>query len=289
VINLTERNKGRLAIAATAVLWGLAGVCVKTITWSSFSIMAVRSFISLLMLLAARRSLKIQFTRANVAGAVTMMLTGTLYMEAIKLTSAGTAIVLQYVAPIFVYLYHVLFRGRRVRLAELFIILAVFGGCVLSFADNSDAGHLLGNILALCSGLTYAAQIIIMNGKNCSSEDSTILGNLFACVLCFPFLFFDGGLSFSRSNILWLLIMSVFQYGVANMLFIYGIDRVESIESSLILTIEPVFNPIPVAIFCGELMGPKAIAGSVIVIAFVALYGALPALEARHKHRTGTS
>ncbi|MGN1118159.1 MAG: EamA family transporter, partial [Acutalibacteraceae bacterium] len=62
---------------------------------------------------------------------------------------------------------------------------------------------------------------------------------------------------------------------LANVLFSKGIKLVDKVEGSLILTIEPVFNPIPVAIICGEMMGLRAIMGSVIVIVFVALYSVL--------------
>ncbi len=266
-------------MAATAVLWGLAGVCVKSITWSSLSIMSVRSLISLIMLLCLRRSLKIRFTKANIFGGIMMMLTGTLYMQAIKMTTAGTAIVLQYVAPILIYLYAVLFKRRRIRITEVFIIIAVFGGCVLSFSDNLDARHVIGNLLGLASGVTYAAQIICMNRADCESEDSTIIGNMMGFLFLLPFLFMDRGLTFTFNNLFFVAVMSVFQYGVANILFVYGIERIEDVEASLILTIEPVFNPIPVAIFCGEMMTARGIIGAVIVIVFVTLYSVLPTIE----------
>lgn len=51
-----EHNIGRFLMAATAILWGLAGVCVKSITWNSFSLMAARSVISLLMLAAVKKA-----------------------------------------------------------------------------------------------------------------------------------------------------------------------------------------------------------------------------------------
>ena len=276
---MSEKNKGRLSIAATAVLWGLAGVCVKSITWSSLSIMSVRSLVSLIVLLIVRRSWKIRFTKNNLFGGIMMMLTGTLYMQAIKMTTAGTAIVLQYVAPILIYLYAVLFKKRKMRPVEALIILAVFGGCVLSFSDNLDARHVVGNLFGLASGVTYAAQIICMGRKDCDSEDTTLIGNLLGVGLLFPFIFFDSGVSFTAQNLIWLSIMSVFQYSIANMLFIYGIDRVEDVEASLILTIEPVFNPIPVALFCGEMMTVRGWTGAAIVIGFVTLYSALPAVE----------
>ena len=260
----------------TALLWGLAGVCVKSISWNSMSLMCTRSLISLLMVLAARRSLKVSFTKTNLLAAVMMLAEGILYMEAIKLTTAGTAIVLQYIAPILVFLYSVIFQKRKARLSEALITLAVFAGCVLSFADNLDPTKILGNLLGILSGITFAGQIIVMNAPDSDSESCMIIGNGLSFLVCLPFMFFDSALSFDKKNILWVLILGVFQYGLANVLFSKGIKLVDKIEGSLILTIEPIFNPIPVAIFCGEKMGPLAIVGSAVVIVFVTAYGLLP-------------
>lgn len=282
-ISKKEHNLGRLFIVLTALLWGLAGVCVKSITWSSFSLMAVRSVISLLMLSAVKKSFKAKLSKANILGAVAMSATGILYVEAIKLTTAGTAIVLQYIAPILVFLYAVIFQKKKAKLSEAVITLAVFGGCVLSFADSLDPTRIVGNILGLLSGITFAAQIIIMNNENSDSDDCLYLSNIISFAICFPLMFFDKNLSFDLKNIVWVLILGIFQYGLANILFSRGIKRVDKIEGSLLLTIEPIFNPIPVAVFCGEKMGKLAIAGFAVVVFFVTLYGLLPVLEKKIK------
>lgn len=282
-ISKKEHNLGRLFIVLTALLWGLAGVCVKSITWSSFSLMAVRSVISLLMLSAVKKSFKAKLSKANILGAVAMSATGILYVEAIKLTTAGTAIVLQYIAPILVFLYAVIFQKKKAKLSEAVITLAVFGGCVLSFADSLDPTRIVGNILGLLSGITFAAQIIIMNNENSDSDDCLYLSNIISFAICFPLMFFDKNLSFDFKNIVWVLILGIFQYGLANILFSRGIKRVDKIEGSLLLTIEPIFNPIPVAVFCGEKMGKLAICGFAVVVFFVTLYGLLPVLEKKIK------
>ena len=281
-----ENRLGRFLMAATAILWGLAGVCVKSITWSSFSLMAVRSFISLIMLVAVKKSFRAKLTKANIFGALAMSATGILYVESIKLTTAGTAIVLQYIAPILVFLYSVIFQKRRAKFSEAVITLAVFGGCVLSFADSLDPTRIAGNILGILSGITFAAQIIIMNAENSNSDDCLYLSNIISFAVCLPFMFFDSGLTFDKKNIIWVLILGIFQYGLANILFSRGIKRVDKVEGSLILTIEPIFNPIPVAIICGEKMGRLAIAGFAVVVVFVTLYGLLPAIEERLKKKS---
>ncbi len=278
---------GRALMVATAILWGLAGVCVKSISWSTMSVVAARSVLSLIMLFAAKyfteRTVKIRFTFWNVMGALMMSATGMLYVESIKLTTAGTAIVLQYIAPILVFLFAVIFQHRKVKLSELLITVAVFGGIVLSFADDLDATHVVGNLLGLASGFTFAGQIIIMNREDTDSGDSLLISCILSFVIALPFAFFDHSLSFDFKNVLWVLILGIFQYGLANVLFGFGIQKIDKVEASLILTIEPIFNPIPVAIICGEKMGTLAIIGFFIVIFFVTLYGLLPTIEAKRK------
>ena len=271
-----KKGIGRAELFAAAILWGLAGVCVKSISWSSMSLMAARSILSLIVLLSFKRSFRIRFTKTNVFGGIMMALTGILYVESIKLTTAGTAIVLQYIAPILVYLFGVLFKKRRINAKEMFIVFAVFVGCVLSFADQLDATHIIGNILGLLSGFTFAGEIIISSESGTDTEDCLIISNIIALLFCLPFTFFDKSLVFNTKNILWVLVLGIFQYGFANLLFSKGIKKVDALEASLILTIEPIFNPIPVWIICNEKMGPLAIIGSVIVIFFVALYSVIP-------------
>ena len=217
-------------------------------------------------------SFKIKLTKTNVLGAIAMSLCGILYIFAIKLTTAGTAIVLQYIAPILVFLYSVIFQKRKASVVEVVFTFTTFLGCVLSFADTIDMSHLLGNILALLSGFAFAAQIIIMNRKDSDSQDAMMLANIICFIVCFPTLFFDSNLVFDAKNIIWILVLSIFQYGLGNILFSIGIKYVDKIEGSLLLTIEPIFNPIPVAILCNEKMGPLSILGFIIVIISTTCY-----------------
>lgn len=263
---MENKTKGRILLILAALFWGLAGVCVKSLSWSPTSIIAVRSIISLIMLGIYKGGFKIKLTKTNILGAMAMSACGILYIFSIKLTTAGTAIVLQYIAPILVFLYTVIFQKKKASPIEVILTFTTFLGCVLSFADSIDMTHLLGNILAILSGFAFATQIIIMNREDSDSQDAMMLSNLICFIICFPTLFFDEGLVFDAKNIIWILILSIFQYGLGNILFSIGIKLVDKIEGSLLLTIEPIFNPIPVAIFCNEKMGPISILGFVIVL-----------------------
>ena len=256
----------RICIIAAALLFGLAGVCVKSIEWNTMQLVCARSILSFFVLLAYKRSLHVRLSKENLFGALMMTATSLLYVQAIKMTTAGTAIVLQYIAPILVFLYSVLFQGKKANIIEILVTAVIFGGIVLSFADTLDATHVVGNLLALLSGFTFAAQIIAMNNEKADSEDGLLISCVLSFLIALPFVLSGNPPMFDTKNIVWVLILGIFQYGLANVLFGIGIKKVNAVESSLLLTLEPIFNPIPVAVFCGEMMGTKAIIGSMIVV-----------------------
>ncbi len=285
-MKLKETTKGRLYIISTALLFGLAGVCVKSIPWSPFSIMAARCVFSIAIQMIGRKGRRLRFTKKNLLGAAFEAATGILYMSAIKLTTAATAIVLQYTAPIFVFLFTIVIQKRRPKRSETLIVFMVFGGCALSFADGLDPAHVFGNLLGLLSGVTFAGQIIVFNDPSTDAEDGVLLSNLFSFLICFPFWFFDKTLVFTKGALFWIVILGVFQYGLANFCFARGVQKLNKVETSLLMSIEPIFNPIPVWIVTGEKMGALAMAGFVVVIAGVTVYSLLPVIEKKRRART---
>ncbi len=289
-----KKTAGRVSLVLAAVFWGLAGVCVKSIdpSWDAMCKIAVRSVLSLVILFIIKGDFHIHFGKTNMIGAVFSSATGILYVAAIPLTTAGTAIVLQYIAPILVFLVAVFFGHRKVRISEILITLLVFSGIVLSFVDSLDMKSVVGNLLALLSGFTFAGQIIYMNKEDADAGDSLIISNLLCLLVSLPFFFVKlggGALSFDTKSLLWLGVLGLFQYGAANALFGYGIQKVDNVEASLILTIEPIFNPIPVALLGIESMGVTAIAGSAIVILGVTAFTLLPVIDGKIKARKTAS
>lgn len=277
---LSNAGKGRLYMVAAALLWGLAGVCVKSIPWHPMSIMASRCFFATIILALNKKSIKISKpTKHTILGAVFQSLTGIFYIMSVKLTTAATAIVLQYVAPILVFLFSVFVQKIKPKKIEAVLVFVVFAGCFLSFADRLDPTRLLGNILGLASGFTFAAQIIACNDSRANPSDAMFICNIASFFVGLPFMFFDKEMSFTPSVVFWVVILGVFQYGLANAFYARGCQKVNKVEGSLLLTIEPIFNPIPTWIVTGETMSPLALVGFFIVIGGVSTYGALPLIE----------
>jgi Permeases of the drug/metabolite transporter (DMT) superfamily len=215
-----------------------------------------------------------------------MFSTSALYMLAIKLTTAANAIVLQYIAPILVLLYTMVIQRRRPEKIEIVLTFVVFTGCVLTFWDELNPGSILGNLLALLSGIALAAQIIVNRNEKTIQQDGLLIGCGLSFFVFLPFLLTDTQLAFTPTTVALGLFLGFIQYGAANLFFAKGIQRTDSLRASLLFTIEPILAPIWVYLFLNESPSFLAICGSVCVIAAVTIYNVYPLLS--HKKSPAT-
>ena len=278
--------EGNLIMLSTALLWSTGGVLIKFIPWGSLTIASLRGLISVTILLAIRlvrlrrgTAKKLRFTRYNVAAGAAMFATSSLFLAANKLTTAANAIVLQYIAPILILLYTALVQKRRPTKAEILLTALVFLGCVLAFSDRLGGSGTLGDVLALLSGVTFAALILLSQKKETNAEDGQIIGCGLSFLCYLPFLFTDTSLAFDPASVGAMLALGVLQYTLASILFAKGVKMTHPVAASIILTAEPIMNPVWVFLFLGELPGALAIAGFVLVISAVTLQSLIPLLR----------
>lgn len=71
------------------------------------------------------------------------------------------------------------------------------------------------------------------------------------------------------------MLLGVFQLGLAYVCLTTGIRYVKPITASLVTGIEPVLNPILVALVVGEVLTPLALLGGAIVFVSVMVYNVL--------------
>ncbi|MBQ8801434.1 MAG: EamA family transporter, partial [Clostridium sp.] len=196
-----------------------------------------------------------------------------LFSVANKMTTAANAIVLQFTAPIFVMLFSAIFFRRKPTKLDLGACVVVLGGIVFFFVDGLSMGGTAGNILALCSGVAYAGVFMMNEMPNSDAICSVFWGDVISAVTGLPFLFRES--DFSATPLISLLILGVFQVAVAYILLTIGLKTTPPVTASLVSGIEPVLNPILVAVFYGEKMGALALAGAAIVIGGVVGYNIL--------------
>lgn len=269
---LAAGQRGTLCVFLAAVLYSIGGLCIKVIPWNGMSINGGRNLIALLVIggyLAATRH-RPRVNRGVLLGAVCICGTNTLFTLANKLTTAANAIILQFTAPIFVMLLSAAFLRRRPKKLDLAACALVLLGVFLCCMDNLGAGGTVGNLLALCSGLTYAGVFLLNDMPEGDPISSVFWGDVASSVIGLPFLLRET--EFTPAALTSLVVLGAFQVGLAYILLTEGLKTTPAVTASLVSGIEPVLNPILVAVFYHETIGPAALAGAVIVLGSVIGY-----------------
>ena len=272
---MTQNQKGTLYVFLAALLYSIGGLCIKVIPWGGMAINGGRTAIALVVIgtyLALGRH-PLRFNRWILLGALSVFGANALFSVANKMTTAANAIVLQFTAPIFVMRFSAIFFRRKPTKLDLGACVVVFGGIVFFFVDGLSVGGTAGNILALCSGVAYAGVFMMNEMPNSDAICSVFWGDVISAVTGLPFLFRES--DFSATPIISLLILGVFQVAVAYILLTIGLKTTPPVTASLVSGIEPVLNPILVAVFYGEKIGALALAGAAIVIGGVVGYNIL--------------
>lgn len=272
---LTEKQRGTLFVFLAAVLYSIGGLCIKVIPWNGLSINSARNIVSLLViggyLLLCRHRLRLN--RWIALGAVSVCGTNVLFSIANKLTTAANTIVLQFTAPIFVILLGILFWRKRPDRLDLIACGLVLAGVVCFFVDSLEMGGMLGNALALLSGLTYAGVFLLNDLPDADPICSVFWGDTISVVIGFPFLLQET--EFTPVAVISVVILGAFQVGLAYVLMCIGLKTTPAVTASLISGIEPVLNPVLVALFYGEEISKLALIGAAIVVVSVVGYNVL--------------
>lgn len=261
-----------LCVLLASICFSTGGLLVKLIPWSALAINGARNLIGacvigLFLLLSHHR---IVFSKPVFIGALSMMGVTTLFTISNKLTTAANAIVLQFTAPVFVILFMALLFHTRPKKADVFACAAVLFGVCLFFVDGLQAGNLLGNFTAILSGVCYAGVFMMNASERSDAISSCFIGQLASGVLFSPFCLRET--DFSPPTLLTVFLLGAVQVGLAYILFSLGIRRTPPVTASLITGLEPILNPLWVALFYHETVSMLAIVGAVIVVGSIIVY-----------------
>ena len=207
------------------------------------------------------------FTFINAAFYAVVLAT---FVIATKTTTAANAIFLQSTAPIYVLIFEPIINKTKLERINVLTIAACFIGMIFFFLGEISPGHLTGNLVALISGIMFAAFFLGMRKNSKEYQQSSIFyGNIFVTIICIPFILDLKPLSF---NDIWMVtFLGVFQIAFAYALFSYGLKRILAVEASIISMFEPVLNPVWVLIGYGEMPSFFAsIGGGIIITAIFA-------------------
>ena len=263
--NLPEHQKGFIAVFITAILWSSGGLFIKLISLDAMELSFFRCLIAAIVFaLIFRKKLLVVngFTFVNAIFYAIVLIS---FVIATKTTTAANAIFLQSTAPIYVLIFEPIINKTKQERINVITIAVCFIGMIFFFLGEISPGHLEGNIIALFSGIMFAAMFLGLrkNGKE-YQQSSIFYGNIIVTLLCIPFVLDLKPLSVDD---IWMVtFLGVFQIAFAYAFFSYGLKRTLAVEASIISMFEPVLNPVWVFIGYREVPSGWAIVGGVIII-----------------------
>lgn len=270
-----SNKSGYIYIILSAVFFALGGLLIKVNSWSSMTINGMRGLIAFFMIWADMKFTKhkFKFNKQVLFGAIVNFLMSTTFVMANKLTTAANTIVLQFTMPIFIIFFLWVFWKQKPDYLSLLTVFVSFIGIIFFFIGQLTPTGMIGNILAILSGLFYAVVFLIKKMPDSDFESSALLSFALSFVVGIPFLVRET--SFSTTNIFTVILLGVLQIGCAYICLNKGLNQVPPIAASLISMIEPVLNPILVAVFYGEMVGYTEIIGAVIVLGSATFYNVM--------------
>lgn len=269
---MKRQNKSVLYLTLAAIFWSFGGVLAKAIPFSGISIAALRGIIAAITIGIYRKSFAFKKNKSTVYAAISLTLTTVLFMVATKLTTAANAILLQYTSLFFIILLNWMINHQKPKVRDLLALGGIAFGISLFFVNQLEGGNVLGNIMGLLSGLTFAGVFFANKMDDASAFDATFMGNLLS-VFLIPFVLFDSTIQ-TQSVVPWILIavMGIFQLGFGYIFFSLGILHASATQSNIIATLEPILNPIWVLLIIGETPTFLSMVGGMIVLVSVVLY-----------------
>jgi drug/metabolite transporter (DMT)-like permease len=143
-------------------------------------------------------------------------------------------------------------------------------GIALLILSTAGGGDWRGLALGLASGAFFGGFILWMRRLRYADPIAiTCLNNLGVALLFLPVL--PHVAAVEGRALAWLALMGAVQIALPYVLFSRGLSRVKGTEASLLTLVEPVLNPVWVALVIGELPSAATVAGGGLIVMALAM------------------
>lgn len=246
-------TRARLEVLAAALLFSTGGAAIKAIDMSGWQIASYRSGVAALVLLlavpAARRVFDLRVAAVGVAYAATLIC----FVLANRLTTAANTIFLQSTAPLYLLLLAPWLLGERLRRRDLALMAVLAVGLTPFFlaraAPSATApSPLAGNLLAALAGVCWAFVVVGLRAFGRREDGGGVAlaavtaGNLIACLVALPLALPAAAGGADDWGIV--LYLGCVQVALAYIFLTAGVRWLPAMETSLLLLVEPVLNPV---------------------------------------------
>ena len=268
-------------ILCGAVLLSTGSTVIKAVSFTAFELAGWRALVIAVFLTLVVRPPRACWDRQLLPAALAHAVTTLLFMWGNKLTSAATAIFLQYTAPIYLLLLGPWLLKEPVTRRDTACVLLIGAGMVMLLLKPAEASAtasdpFLGGLVAAVCGVAWAFTTLTMRDLSRRIPDgfqraiaAVILANIGLSMALLPVV----GVPASATLLDWTLVsyMGIFQLGSAFILISLGLRRVTALEGALLLLLEPVLNPFWAWGVHGEVPDSAALTGGALIVLASAL------------------
>ena len=248
--------RGRILIVIAAILWSLSGAFTKVLTQESsfqmgpapvagLQIAFFRALFAGLSLVPVLRPAAISFRPMMFVMVLCFAAMNALFVLAMVWGKAANAILLQYTAPMWMYLASIWWLGERPdRRNSIALVIGLLGIAVIIWGGWQEA-QILVVAIALGSGLAYAGVILCLRVlRGASAPWMTVLNHLCAAFALLPLLWFIWPPTPSIEQLLTLFLFGAIQMAFPYWLMARGLRVVSPQEAGTITLLEPLLNPV---------------------------------------------
>ncbi|MFS5327334.1 DMT family transporter [Streptococcus agalactiae] len=288
---MTKKEKGTMMTLAAGLAWGISGISGQYLMSHGVHVnllTSLRLLITGIFLLSLARSKQKEHLVAawkqpkflkqvllfSIFG---LVLNQYAFLRAIHLTNAGTATVLQYMAPILILsIVCILNRQRPTSFEIIAIAMAILGTYII--ATHGKLGSLAitpkGLMWGLGSAITYSIYILLPVKLIHEWGSTIVIGSGM----------FIGGILFSLVTKAWqyplqINVMSILAYigiiGIGTIFaytfFLKGVSIVGAVKGSLLASVEPVSSVFLTVLVLGEIFYPIDLLGMLFIFLAVTL------------------
>jgi drug/metabolite transporter (DMT)-like permease len=245
-----------LCIALAAVLWSLSGGFTKLLSENTglglniphltgLQIAFFRALFAGLFLLPVLRPGDLSFRRPMLVMVACFAAMNALYVVAMQEGSAANAVLLQYTAPMWMYLASIWWLGEKPdRRSSSALVAGLLGIAIIVWGGWQDT-QLPVIAIALGSGVAYAGVLLYLRVlRDASSRWLTVLNHLCGALVLVPVLVVLAPQTPSLVQFGVLFLFGSVQMGLPYVLVARGLRVVSPQEAGTITLLEPLLNPL---------------------------------------------
>ncbi len=272
-----QRKVGVLAISVTTVVWGLAGVFVKSTSLEPLSFATYRLWagvaIYVVILALLRRRLTLATVRACALGGALFAADLAFTFSAFKLTTLANANIIGGLSPIFIAFAASRLFGERFGRREVLLASVSFGGVALVAlgASGVPAWSPAGDLFALCSVASWTVYWLFSKRarQRVPAIEYMTSVMLVAAILMTPLaVVFGQSLALpGGADWLWISVVALFPGAMGHTMIAWAHRHVEAWLGALITQCVPVVAAIAAWVALDEPLTPLVVMGGLTVVA----------------------